>query len=67
MSLALAAANSESMFSTVLLSVTLLPTTPQVTPFGLRKSFCGSVMSRAVRPGTMVTPGSGSAAVTVLA
>ena len=36
---ALAVFISASMFSTVLLAVTLLPTNPQVTPSGLRKSF----------------------------
>ena len=35
------------MFSTVPLSVTLSPTTPQVTPSGLRKN-CGSMMTKVV-------------------
>lgn len=48
------------MFSTVWFAVTLLPTSPQVTPVGLRKSFCGSVTTSAVRDGSMVRPGSGS-------
>jgi hypothetical protein len=37
------------MFATVLCSWTLLPTTFHVTPFGLRKTTCGSVTTRAVR------------------
>jgi hypothetical protein len=49
--LCLAALNSDSMFATVLFLVTLSPTTPQVTPFGLRKSFCGSVMTSAITLG----------------
>ena len=36
------------MFSTVLFSVTLSPTKPHITPSGLRKSFCGSVINTAV-------------------
>ena len=47
-SVARAAANNEPMCSTVSFSVTLSPTTPHVTPSGLRKSFCGSVISSAV-------------------
>src|SRR6266851_3761913 len=43
-----AALRSRSMFSTVLFSLTLLPTNFQVTPFSLRKSFCGSVITTAV-------------------
>ena len=62
MPFALAVLNRVSMFSTVLLASTLLPTTPQVTPSGLRKSFCGSVTTSAVRPGSTCMPGSGRAA-----
>ena len=43
-----AAMKRASMCSTVRFSVTLSPTIPQVTPSGLRKSFCGSVMTNAV-------------------
>ena len=38
------------MFSTVLFSVTFWPTTDQLTPCGLRKSFCGSVTTTATLP-----------------
>src|SRR5260370_35066210 len=44
-----AAANNGSRLSTVLCCLTLSPTTPQVTPFGLRKSIWGSVTTSAVR------------------
>src|SRR5215472_18274203 len=37
-----------SMCSMVLFSLTLSPTSCQVTPFSLRKSFCGSVTTTAV-------------------
>ena len=37
------------VLATVPLAWTLAPTRPQVAPSGLRKSFCGSVMTRAVR------------------
>jgi hypothetical protein len=43
-----AALKSRSMFSIVLFSLTLSPTNFQVTPFSLRKSFCGSMISTAV-------------------
>jgi hypothetical protein len=56
----LAERKSTSRFSTVPFSVTLLPTTPQVTPSGLRKSFCGSVTTSAVLAGSIFMPGSGS-------
>ena len=59
---ALAAFISVSILSTVLFSVTFLPTTPQATPSGLRKSFCGSVTNKAVRPSTISIPGSGRSA-----
>src|SRR5215470_6919950 len=39
-----------SMFSTVLFSVTLAPTTTQAAPFSLNTSFCGSMKTTAVRP-----------------
>jgi len=46
---ALAAANRRPRLSTVLCCVTLSPTAPQTTPFGLRKSICGSITTSAVR------------------
>ena len=59
MSLLFADLSNWPMCSTVLFSVTDWPTTPYVTPSGLRKSFCGSVITKAVRPGVMLMPGSG--------
>ncbi len=50
-----------SRFLTVPFLVTLSPTKPQVTPSGLRKSFCGSVITIAVVLST-INPGSGSCA-----
>src|SRR5260370_4138714 len=41
--------NNRPRLSTVLCCLTLSPTTPQVTPFGLRKSIWGSVTTSAVR------------------
>ena len=55
----LATLNNASILSTVLFAVTLSPTTPQVTPSGLKKSFCGSVITMAVFASTL-NPGSGS-------
>src|SRR5260370_41413680 len=49
MPLAHDAANNRSRLSTVFCCLTLSPTTPQVTPFGLRKSIWGSVTTSAVR------------------
>jgi hypothetical protein len=46
--LCFAALNKRSRFSTVLFWVTDSPTTGQVTPFGLRKSICGSITTNAV-------------------
>lgn len=57
----LAILNNASILSTVLLAVTLSPTTPHVTPSGLKKSFCGSVITMAVFSFT-VNPGSGNCA-----
>ena len=39
------------MFSSVLLAITFAPTSPQMTPSGLRKSFYGSVITSAVSLG----------------
>ncbi len=44
------------------LTNTLSPTTPQVTPSGLRKSFWGSVITRAVFVMSTCIPGSGNCA-----
>jgi hypothetical protein len=41
-------ATEQQFLSTVLFFWTLSPTNPQATPFGLRKSFWGSVTTRAV-------------------
>jgi hypothetical protein len=43
-----AALKIRSMFSTVLYSLTRSPTNPQVMPFSLKTSFCGSVSTTAV-------------------
>src|SRR4051812_23180178 len=48
------------MFSMVLFSARLSATRPQATPPGLRKSFCRSVITSAVRRGSIVIPGLGN-------
>src|SRR6266853_205887 len=45
---AFAALKIRSMFSTVRFSVTLAPTAPQLAPFSLSTSFCGSMNTTAV-------------------
>ena len=47
------------MFSIVLFSARLSATRPQAMPPGLRKSFWRSVITSAVRRGSMVIPGLG--------
>ena len=51
--------NKVSKFATVLFAVTLSPTAPQVTPWGLKKSFWGSVITMAVTS-SISNPGSGN-------
>jgi hypothetical protein len=58
--------NNCSMCWTVLFAFTLSPTTPQVAPSGLKKSFWGSVTTSAVVSGSNFTPGLGSCAMTLV-
>src|SRR5262249_45697238 len=53
-----AARSNDSRFSTVLFSARLAATRPQAMPPGLRKSFCKSVSTSAVRRSTVI-PGLG--------
>src|SRR6516165_4946875 len=54
------------MFSMVLFSARLSATRPQAIPPGLRKSFCRSVITSAVRRGSMIIPGLGRSMVSLL-